>query len=103
MAHSIRLSVLVVSIARASAALAAAATIDSPPAGLFGFTAEESSVETAVEQRFDAQLSPDDLSAWLKNLASEPNQVGAPHDKANAEFVRDQLRQWGWDAQIEVF
>src|SRR5205823_12299636 len=29
--------------------------------------------------------------------------VGSPHDQANAEFVRDLFRQWGWDAQIEVF
>ena len=46
---------------------------------------------------------PADLRAWLKNLSSEANQVGAPHDRANAEFVRDLLRKWGWDAQIETF
>ena len=40
---------------------------------------------------------------WLKNMASEANHVGAPHDKANAEFTRDQFQQWGWDAKIEVF
>ena len=46
---------------------------------------------------------PADLRAWLKNLASEPNHVGSPHDKANAELVRDLFKQWGWDAQIETF
>jgi N-acetylated-alpha-linked acidic dipeptidase len=99
----------------AASALAAAATLatGAPARGasveagasavMFGFTAEQSARQTALEQGFDAGLSPDDLSAWLKNLSSEANQVGSPHDKANAEFVRDQLKQWGWDAQIEVF
>jgi N-acetylated-alpha-linked acidic dipeptidase len=70
---------------------------------LFGFTPEDSATQQALEQRFDAALNPEDLSAWLKNLASEANHVGAPHDKANAEFVRDQFQQWGWEAKIEVF
>jgi len=92
-----------------SAALAAALSSGAGAAGagspgpLFGFTAEESTTQASVEQRFDSDLNPADLSAWMKNLSSEANNVGSPHDKANAEFVRDQLRQWGWDAQIEVF
>jgi N-acetylated-alpha-linked acidic dipeptidase len=95
-----RSSVLVLSTLACSAAIAAGA--DRPPV-LFGFTAEDSATQQALEQRFDAALNPEDLSAWLKNLASEANHVGAPHDKANAEFVRDQFQQWGWDAKIEVF
>jgi len=70
---------------------------------LFGFTAADSTTQQALEQRFDAALNPADLSAWMKSLASEANHVGSPHDKANAEFVRDQFQQWGWDAKIEIF
>jgi len=70
---------------------------------LFGFSAEDSAAEQALEQRFDAALNPADLDAWMKNLSSEANHVGSPHDKANAEFVREQFQQWGWDAKIEVF
>jgi len=85
-----------------------AATIGAPGARssggpLFGFTADESGMQESLEQRFDSDLNPAELSAWMKNLSSEANQVGSPHDKANAEFVRDEFRQWGWDAQIEVF
>jgi N-acetylated-alpha-linked acidic dipeptidase len=82
---------------------AAEASVPGAPGRLFGFTAEETPVEKSIEQRFDADLNPQELSDWLKNLSSEANHVGSPHDKANAEFVRDQLKQWGWDAQIEVF
>src|SRR6201991_4471649 len=70
---------------------------------LFGFSPEQTAAQRSIEQRFDADLHLADLSAWMKNLASEPNQVGAPHNKANAEFVRDQFKSWGWDAQIEEF
>ena len=84
-----------------SAATFAAATPASAP--LFGFTGGESAAQRSIEQRFDASLKPEDLDAWLEALASEANNVGSPHDEANAVFVRDQLRAWGWDAQIEEF
>jgi N-acetylated-alpha-linked acidic dipeptidase len=70
---------------------------------MFGFAAEDSAAERSIEQRFDANLNPQELNEWLKNLSSAPNQVGAPHNKANAELVRDLFKQWGWDAQIEEF
>jgi len=71
--------------------------------GLFGFTTPEAATQRALEQRFDGALNPADLRGWMQKLSSAPNQVGSPHDKANAEYVRDLFRQWGWQAQIEVF
>src|SRR6185437_418717 len=70
---------------------------------LYAFTPETMAVEQATEQRFDAQINPLQMTDWLKRLSAEPNQVGSPHDKANAEWVRDQFRQWGWEADIESF
>jgi N-acetylated-alpha-linked acidic dipeptidase len=83
--------------------LAAAAAAGEGAAQLFGFSAQEGSQQAGLEQRFDAALNPEELRAWLKNLSSDANHVGSPHDKANAEFVRDLFRQWGWQAQIEEF
>ncbi len=94
-----RLTVCVLSML-AGSALAGAAPI---PEKLFGFSAADSVAELAVEQRFDAALDRADLDSWLKTLTAEPNHVGSPHDKANAELVRDQFQQWGWDAKIEIF
>jgi N-acetylated-alpha-linked acidic dipeptidase len=70
---------------------------------LFGFSPDQTPAQKSIEQRFDADLKTDDLDTWMKKMSSEPNQVGAPHNKENAEFVRDQLKSWGWDAQIEEF
>jgi len=83
--------------------VAASAGGEAGPPALFGFTAQEAPRQHALEQRFDGDLNPADLRAWMKNLSSEANHVGSPHDKANAEFVRALFRQWGWDAQLEVF
>jgi N-acetylated-alpha-linked acidic dipeptidase len=56
-----------------------------------------------LETQFDAQINPAEMGGWLKQLASEPNHVGSPHDKANAEWIAAQLKSWGWDARIETF
>ncbi|HEV7138530.1 MAG TPA: transferrin receptor-like dimerization domain-containing protein [Steroidobacteraceae bacterium] len=77
----------------------------SVPAGpqMLGFTPPGAAQERDLEQRFDAQLSAAEMREWLRQLSSEPNQVGSPHDKANADFLLAQFRKWGWNAHIEVF
>ena len=72
-------------------------------AGMLGFTQNGAAQERDLERRFDAQLSAPEMREWLRQLSSEPNQVGSPHDKANAEFLLAQFKKWGWDAHIEVF
>lgn len=57
----------------------------------------------ALEAAFDAQISASDQIEWLKRMAAEPNQVGSPHNKANAEATLALFKSWGWDAHIETF
>ena len=83
-----------------SAALGAAA--DQVPA-MVGFSAPDASAQAALEQKFDAGLSAAQQSAWNKDMSSDANNVGTPHDKANAEMMLKLFRSWGWDAQIETF
>jgi len=59
--------------------------------------------EAALESNFDALIHPNDLRDWMKLLASEPNHVGSPHDKANADRILGWFRSWGWNAHIETF
>ena len=81
----------------------APASLQSAAAGAFGFSPEAAPAEQSLEQRFDAQLDAGQMTEWLKRLSAEANQVGSPHNKANAEWVRDQFRKWGWNADIETF
>jgi N-acetylated-alpha-linked acidic dipeptidase len=88
------------------ASIAVAAGAGASPAAtadLEGFSPAAALSETQLEQRFDADISAADLSAWMEQMASEPNHVGSAHDKANAEFELAKFREWGWDASIESF
>jgi N-acetylated-alpha-linked acidic dipeptidase len=75
----------------------------------FGVAASSTAFGAAPESgpdlhaRFDAQIRPDELRDWLKLLAAEPNHVGSPHDRANAEWILARFKEWGWDAHIETF
>jgi len=51
----------------------------------------------------DAQISPAEMNGWLKHMASGPNHVGSAHNKANADWVLERFKAWGWDARIETF
>ena len=59
--------------------------------------------QAALELRFDSMISATDQQQWLQQMASAPNHVGSPHDKANAEMQLALFKQWGWDARIETF
>ena len=70
---------------------------------MLGFTAAGATSQHTLEQEFDAKIHAADQRDWMKTMASQPNHVGSAHDKANAEFMLQKFRSWGWDAQIETF
>jgi N-acetylated-alpha-linked acidic dipeptidase len=90
-------------LALAALAFAAAQSSVAGAAPMLGFSPAGADAERALEAKFDSGLQASAIDSRLKILAAEPNQVGSPHDKANAEFVLAQLKSWGWDAHIEVF
>ncbi|PYK02347.1 MAG: folate hydrolase [Verrucomicrobia bacterium] len=73
------------------------------PTAMLGFTARNAVNQRALEKKFDAQLDPAEQRAWLERMSAEPNHVGSTHNKANADFMLEQFREWGWDAKIETF
>ncbi len=68
-----------------------------------GFTKENADNQFKLEEKFDAQLKAENLDQWLKQLTLRPHHVGSAHGKANAEFMRELLKSWGYDAQIESY
>lgn len=60
-------------------------------------------VQAMREQVFDAAINTDEMRAWLQRMSSEPNHVGSPHDKANADWELAQFKAFGWDAHVETF
>jgi N-acetylated-alpha-linked acidic dipeptidase len=84
---------------RVAVSLAALALALASPA----VAAQPSGPAQVLEQRFDSLISTADQLAWLQQMSSEPNHVGSPHNKANADFQLALFKQWGWDAHIERF
>ena len=72
-------------------------------AGVICLGAAAAGPSDTLQQKFDAAISPATLGDMLKHMAAEPNHVGSPHDKANAEWILAQFKSWGWDAHIETF
>jgi len=65
--------------------------------------AEASPAQAMREQDFDAAIKTDEMRGWLQRMSSEPNHVGSPHDKANADWELAQFKAFGWAAHIETF
>jgi len=103
MSNASTLGSVAVLTAMFAARMAGAADAAGATNAMEGFSPRSTAGETQLEQRFDAQLSPADLRAWMEQLSSAPNHVGSPHDRANAEFILARFREWGWDASIEEF
>ena len=92
--------------AAGAAAACAAAMVSISSAGdapLTGFKAASAAAELRAEGSFDGAIDPSEMRSWMEQMASAPNQVGSPHDKANADFTLAKFQEWGWDARIETF
>jgi N-acetylated-alpha-linked acidic dipeptidase len=92
MKSSVRVAAVLLSACAIGALTAQAALAAGPPMS-----------QKDLEAKLDAAIDPAEMGGWLKLLAAEPNHVGSPHDKSNAEWVAAQLKSWGWDTRIETF
>jgi N-acetylated-alpha-linked acidic dipeptidase len=81
-------------------AIAPSSDLDRP---LRGFSAQASRVQVEWETKFRAIPSRDSLRSYMGHLSARPHHLGSPYDKANAEWLRDRLAAWGWDARLETF
>ena len=85
------------------ALLLAAAPVRLSDDPIWGFTPEASRVQREWEARFAAMPSADSARSYMRRLSGQPHHLGSPGGRANAEWIRDQFRSWGWTADIEVF
>lgn len=97
MQHTLKAALVLMATALLTSAVAWSAP------SMLGYRPDAVAAQQALEQKFDAQLNAADLREWLQKMSAGPTHVGTPHNKANAQFVQQQMREWGWDAQIETF
>ncbi|MBS1806573.1 MAG: M28 family peptidase [Acidobacteria bacterium] len=55
------------------------------------------------EEKFRAIPRADLLKEYMRTLSAEPHHLGSAQDKKNAEWMRDKLKSWGLDAQLEEY
>lgn len=77
--------------------------VQAQPDRMYGYTKEAAASQRALEEKFDQQLKAVNLDTWLKKLTARPHHVGSPYGKANAEYMRDLFRSWGYQAEIESY
>lgn len=89
-------------LALSPAGITTGSSLQDPPP-ILGFTASAARQQRDWENRFRALPDTARLRALLRRLAARPNHVGSPHQKENAEYMRDLFTSWGWDAKIEEY
>jgi len=70
---------------------------------MMGFTDANANKQAEWEKQFDAQLNPKNLDTWMQFLSSHPHHVGSPQDKANAEYMANLFRSWGYQTEIASY
>lgn len=70
---------------------------------MIGFTPAGEAAQLELEAQFDSYLDAESHREWLKIMSAEPNHVGSPYTKKNAEYVRDLINGWGIETKLEVF
>jgi N-acetylated-alpha-linked acidic dipeptidase len=68
-----------------------------------GFTKENADTEIKAEEKFDSYLKASNLDEWMKKLTAKPHHLGSATGKQYAEWMRDQFKSWGYDAQLETY
>ncbi len=74
-----------------------------PPAPLTGFTAASDARERVDEARFLDLPSAQGALDHAAVIGAHPHYAGTPADRALAEYARDRLREYGFEARIETF
>src|SRR5437868_3018404 len=70
---------------------------------LMGFSDANATKQVDWEKQFDVQLNGKDQDEWMKFLSSHPHHVGSPQDKANAEYMANLFRSWGYEVEIATY
>src|SRR6266849_4574511 len=70
---------------------------------LSGYSAASSRSERDWEGKFRAIPEPQNQRDYMQRLSARPHHVGSPYDKDNAEWMLAKFKEWGLDANIEIF
>ena len=70
---------------------------------ILGFSPTDAAIQLATEKKFDANLRAKNIDLFIKELSAVPHHVGSAGDEANAKYILNKFKSWGYDAEIETF
>src|SRR5206468_6363121 len=76
---------------------------DDSSAGPIGFSPSSRPAEAKAETQALTVPTPEKARSWLRTLTEEPHVAGTNADYKTALFVRDKLREWGWQAELAEY
>lgn len=65
-----------------------------------GFSSARVAPQRRLEQKLQSIASAESAERHLRSLTSEPHMVGTEGSRRVAEYVRDQLRSYGFEADL---
>ena len=68
-----------------------------------GFFPGKVSKQVEAEKQFDGYLNAKDRDTWLQFRSARPHHVGSAQGKANAEYMANLFRQWGYETEIATY
>ncbi|MEW4569844.1 M28 family metallopeptidase [Tautonia sp. JC769] len=68
-----------------------------------GYSAPQADALAGVEARALTVPNPDSARSILRRLTEEPHEAGTVAGYETAVFVRESLREWGWDAEFAEY
>ncbi len=73
------------------------------PQDLIGFHPDRVAAQRDMEERADAWIAPGDLLEWNRGMTPRPHHAGSPQAEANARWMVERFREWGFEAEIETY
>jgi N-acetylated-alpha-linked acidic dipeptidase len=68
-----------------------------------GFNEANAKSQLDWEKQYDAQLNAKNLDTWMQFLTSHPHHVGSVQGKANADYMVNLFRSWGYQTEIAEY
>jgi N-acetylated-alpha-linked acidic dipeptidase len=70
---------------------------------IMGFNEANAKSQLDWEKQYDAQLNAKNLDTWMQFLTSHPHHVGSPQGKANADYMANLFRSWGYQTELAEY
>lgn len=85
------------------AALLATLSTGAQTKSITGFPETSAPQQFALEKKFDASLSADNVGKTVKLLSSKPHNLGSPGGKDVADEILKKFQSYGWNAKLNVY